>query len=75
MTLGEGRATMRRRSEYDPANREAAAIILAAPERYGGPDSLVVQWARAITHHQAPKVRPPAGEPGQLGLELLPETP
>lgn len=33
---------------YAAANRECAQIILAEPERYGGPESLMVQWARMI---------------------------
>lgn len=35
-----------RAAEHARRNREAAAVILAAPARYGGPDSLLAQWAR-----------------------------
>lgn len=34
--------------EYARANRECARIILADIERYGGPKSLMVQWAHMI---------------------------
>lgn len=35
---------------HEAANREAAAIILADPERYGGTESGLCTWARRVTH-------------------------
>jgi hypothetical protein len=33
---------------YDDANLRSARDILADPERYGGPESGVCQWAKAV---------------------------
>ncbi len=33
-------------NRYQVGNRAAARLILADVERYGGPGSLMVQWAR-----------------------------
>lgn len=45
----------RARAGYQKANEEAARIILASEARYGGPDSLMVQWARVVIEKAAPK--------------------
>ena len=42
-----------RRFELD--NRKAAAIVLADPNRYGGPASAMVRWAQLVSK----PVRPP----------------
>jgi hypothetical protein len=34
---------------HEERNREAGARILIDPERFGGENSLPVQWARAVT--------------------------
>lgn len=33
---------------YEKANQESAALILADPARYGGPEAGLVVWARAV---------------------------
>jgi hypothetical protein len=38
---------------YDAGNRTAAAIILADVERYGGEESLMVRWARAVMEKES----------------------
>ncbi len=63
-----------RAAEHSESNRAAAAIVLAAPERYGGPDSLLCRWAEAVNRAPAPEVSLPTQQPCQLSLELLPET-
>jgi hypothetical protein len=35
-------------SGYGQQNRRAAEIIMKDPERYGGPESLMVQWALLV---------------------------
>jgi hypothetical protein len=66
---------LERGAEHSERNREAAAIILAAPERYGGPDALLVRWAEAVSRAPAPEVRPVTHEPRQLSLGLPAEAP
>ena len=38
----------RKVEQYTTGNLEAARLILADVERYGGPDSLMGQWAKLI---------------------------
>jgi hypothetical protein len=38
----------RHADQYEEQNREAAAVILADPERHGGAESLMVRWARLV---------------------------
>jgi len=45
--------TARRR--FDETNRHAAEIILADPDRYGGSESLAVQWARLVLVRAKPE--------------------
>jgi hypothetical protein len=33
---------------YQAGNREAASIVLADPAKFGGEESLLVQWATAV---------------------------
>jgi hypothetical protein len=47
---------------YAAANRECAEIILLDALRYGGPDSLMVQWAHEILK------RYPAAQPDDWSL-------
>jgi hypothetical protein len=37
-----------KRAGYDHQNRDSARVILADVERYGGEESLAVQWARVV---------------------------
>lgn len=39
-------SSTRLRDQYTAANREAAEIILADQARYGGPESVMVRWAK-----------------------------
>jgi hypothetical protein len=41
-------SSAKKRAADDWQNRESADIILADPEKYGGPESLPVQWAGAV---------------------------
>jgi len=40
--------TVKLRAEIESRNAEAAAAILANPERYGGESAALVQWARIV---------------------------
>ncbi|HWQ52097.1 MAG TPA: hypothetical protein VN442_00330 [Bryobacteraceae bacterium] len=42
----------RKRRRFEADNRAASEIILCDPERHGGPDSLMVRWARAVAEQQ-----------------------
>lgn len=42
---------------YETQNREAAAIILREPARYGGQDSLMVQWAQMVVNGHEKQAR------------------
>jgi hypothetical protein len=46
-------------ARYDAGNLAAALAILENPERYGGPDSLMVRWAVLVVERAAPSVRGP----------------
>ena len=63
---------LQRAVEYRQRNLEAAAIVLAAAERYGGPDSLLCRWAEVVSRAPAPQTRPATHKPCQLSLELPP---
>lgn len=39
-------------SAYDAQNRLAARLILADPERFGGPEAGLVRWARLVVERQ-----------------------
>jgi len=43
------------RDGHDRANLEAASVILADPERYGGEGSLLVRWARVVIERETAK--------------------
>jgi hypothetical protein len=49
--------TGRKSDRFDQANREAAHVILADVARYGGPESLMVRWARAVIDRAARSAR------------------
>jgi len=51
--------------KYRRENTEMAAIILANPEKHGGPGSLSVEWARLFQLNQREK---PSGPRGQQNL-------
>jgi hypothetical protein len=36
------------RAEIESRNTEAATVVLASPERYGGELAALVQWARIV---------------------------
>ena len=38
----------RKYATYDAQNREAATVILGKIERYGGPESGQVRWAKSV---------------------------
>ena len=44
---------------YRAANDQAANLILENVQRYGGPGSLMVQWARLVLERAMPTVRGP----------------
>jgi hypothetical protein len=44
--------------EYRAANLECARTIAADPERYGGPESLMVQWALMVLNPPAERTKP-----------------
>jgi hypothetical protein len=52
----------RRGEQYQIANSEAAAIILADVERYDGSDSLMVRWARRVIDQPAVHTAPTVSE-------------
>ena len=39
-----------RTTEYDARNLEAAVLILADPDRFGGDTAALPRWARAFIH-------------------------
>ena len=41
------------------ANLAAAHLILASEAKYGGPESLMAQWARLVIERQQPAIRGP----------------
>ena len=55
-------APKRAADHYRAANETCARVILADVQRYGGPDSLMVVWARlVIERNQAPPADAEAG--------------
>jgi hypothetical protein len=50
--LARGLGTGMKPNAYEAGNREMAERILSDPERHGGPESLVVRWARAVVEGQ-----------------------
>jgi hypothetical protein len=42
---------------HTAANSEAAGIILASQAKYGGPESLMVQWAKAVIERAQPTIQ------------------
>jgi len=50
---------LRGADHYRQQNEQAANLILQDVQRYGGPDSLMVTWARLVVERAAPTVRGP----------------
>jgi hypothetical protein len=50
-----------KQASHEARNRKAAKVILADVSRYGGEESAIVQWARAVTR-DLPIVRIVAGD-------------
>jgi hypothetical protein len=46
-------------ARYSADNETAARLILADAAKYGGPDSLMVQWARMIIERAQPSIEGP----------------
>jgi hypothetical protein len=46
-------------ARYDQQNELCARIILADVERFGGPDSLMVIWARLVVEQMQPTIKGP----------------
>lgn len=44
---------------YRADNETCARLVLADLERYGGPDSLMCQWARVIIERAQPTIKGP----------------
>jgi hypothetical protein len=44
---------------YAGQNAAAARIIAADPAKYGGPDSLMCQWARLVIERAQPTIKGP----------------
>ena len=55
-------AKLRAADHYRAANDQAANLILENVQRYGGPDSLMVQWARLVVARAVPKIEGPLFE-------------
>lgn len=57
---------------YDRENADAAGVILAAPDRYGGPEALPCVWARLVLGRLSPTREglpaSPAGQDSQRGV-------
>jgi hypothetical protein len=45
--------------QYRAANETCARLVLADLARYGGPDSLMGQWARLIVERAQPTIKGP----------------
>jgi hypothetical protein len=52
MPMASKAMNLRKLEAYQQANLEAARRILADPERYGGEEALLVQWARTILQQE-----------------------
>ena len=46
-------------ARYDQENEMCALLILADREAFGGPESLMVRWARLVVEKSLPTVRGP----------------
>ncbi len=46
-------------ARYDVDNMAAARLILAHIDHHGGPDSLMVRWARLVVARAVPKIEGP----------------
>jgi len=57
------------RDGYDRANLEAASLILAHPERYGGEESLLMRWGRVLMERETAKKAKEAKEAHAETLE------
>ena len=57
--------------DYDADNREAAAVILAHVEMYGGEEAGLVQWARLFTRRDEERQRALDADP--IPLKVLDE--
>lgn len=55
--FGETKQTGRL-ERYDVGNRRAAEIITAEPGKYGGEQSAIVRWARAVIQRQEAGIEP-----------------
>jgi hypothetical protein len=51
--------SQRARQGYTADNLECARVILASEAKYGGPESLAVQWARAVVANSAKRIEGP----------------
>jgi hypothetical protein len=47
------------REGFDRGNRLAARAILSDMAKYGGPESLMVQWAKAVIESAQPTIKGP----------------
>ena len=52
-------AKLRAVDHYRVANEQAANLILQNVQRYGGPGSLMVVWARLVLERLQPKIEGP----------------